>query len=1066
MMAFASPFCRSSAYDYPESLMSHPRLCCIRSVIGLILVSMCPLIQAQEPSDPAVRLHQLFDADWQRLMAENPTWASSLGDRRYNQQWEDASQAAIEASARETRKTLQLLDQIPLAELSRSDQLNYRLFKQQCENRIADHELQLHFMPLNQRGGIQDQSTLADSLRFDSLQDYEDWLARLQAFPVYMDQTIALMRRGIETKMLHPKVVMKRVPSQIRQQIVERPEDSLYFAPFKKFQTELSDADKERLRKEAAKVIGNQIIPKYRLFLDFFEKEYLAESFDEVGCWQRPDGHAMYARLAKKFTTTNLTPQQIHNIGQSEVARIRAEMQEIQKQVKFKGSFQEFLVHLRTDRQFYYSNPNDLLKAYKECCRRIDPRLPDLFHRLPKAPYEITPIPAQMAPDTTTAYYMRPAADGSRPGRYYVNLYRPQDRPIYEIEALSLHEAVPGHHFQIALAMELEVPEFRRYGGYTAFIEGWGLYSEKLGEELGLYKDPYSKFGQLTYEMWRAVRLVVDTGMHSLKWTRQDAIDFFKQNTAKSILDIENEVDRYIAWPGQALAYKIGELKIRELRARAEKELGDRFDVRDFHAIVLRDGAVPLDVLESNVNEWLTKLKQENAGVQPDWGQFRGPGGRGIAETTLPASDAIGPEGSSLLWRAAVAKGHSSPVIAGDRVFVTANDKKRLSTIALDRRTGKVIWEQDARADKLESVHRIGSPATATVAANSQLVISMFGSCGLWCYDHDGNRLWHLPMGPFNNSFGAASSPLLVDNRVILVQDHDTDSFLAVYNAATGDRIWKAERPNARRNYCTPCLWTVDGRRQIVVCGSAHVTGYDYETGDVVWVLRGVCRVVSTTPVVGDDNHLYLACTGGQETEQPVFAEVLQTSDGNNNGVLEPNELPKSPIRSFFDQFDRDASGTLDNVEYNSIRDIFSLAQTVAMRVQPGGTGDITDTHVAWSTKQNVPRNSSPVCHDGLMFMVRDGGICTTLNQETGELLHRARLVDSGKYYSSPLVADGRLFALSERGRLSVISAEAEWKRLGQADFKEDVYACPAAADGCLYIRTAGHLYCFGRAQK
>jgi prolyl oligopeptidase len=286
-------------------------------------------------------------------------------------------------------------------------------------------------------------------------------------------------------------------------------------------------------------------------------------------------------------------------------------MEAIQKQVGYEGSFQEFLTFLRTDKQFYFDDPNDLLQAYKECCQRIDPQLPNLFSRLPEIPYEIVPIPAQMAPDTTTAYYQPPAADGSRPGGYYVNLYRPEVRPKYEIEALSLHESVPGHHFQIALAMEIDdIPEFRRYGGYTAFIEGWGLYSEKLGEELGLYKDPYSKFGQLTYEMWRAVRLVVDTGMHTMEWTRQDAIDFFAANTAKTLLDIENEVDRYIAWPGQALAYKIGELKIRELRAKAEQKQGDQFDVRKFHDVVLRNGAVPLDVLEEQVNHWLENPAQ------------------------------------------------------------------------------------------------------------------------------------------------------------------------------------------------------------------------------------------------------------------------------------------------------------------------------------------------------------------------------------------------------------------------------------------------------------------------
>ncbi len=588
--------------------MRYMLLCCLVTMFIASPLFIAPPLAAQTPpaQSPAERMHAIFDAEWQRMLQESPTFASQLGDRRYNDKWPDVSLTATRMSQQKARDALAALKRIDRTQLNDADQLNYRLFEDQYETSIALQKHKLHLLPLNQRGGIQDESTLADLLQFDTVRDYEDWIARLRAFPMYMSQTMAVMKQGMHEGMLHPKIVMQRIPDQIRRQLVDDPKNSFYYKPFTSFDIEISDTEKTRLQNEAASAIEECILPPYREFLRFFAEEYLPASFDDIGCWQRPDGLEMYAALARQFTTTDLTPAEIHQIGLDEVARIRGEMETIRQQVRFEGSFQEFLTFLRTDKQFYYDNANDLLEAYRECCRRIDPQLPNLFAKLPKIPYEIVPIPAQMAPDTTTAYYQPPAADGSRPGGYYVNLYKPEVRPKYEIEALSLHESVPGHHFQIALAMELDdIPEFRRYEGYTAFIEGWGLYSEKLGEEIGLYQDPYSKFGQLTYEMWRAVRLVVDTGMHTMKWSRQDAIDFFAANTAKTLLDIENEVDRYIAWPGQALAYKIGELKIRELRARAEEQLGDGFDVKEFHDVILRNGAVPLNVLEEKVDAWL-----------------------------------------------------------------------------------------------------------------------------------------------------------------------------------------------------------------------------------------------------------------------------------------------------------------------------------------------------------------------------------------------------------------------------------------------------------------------------
>lgn len=579
-------------------------------VAGALLTVALP-DRAAAQDDVSQRLHALFDAEWEWTLRENPTMASHLGDKRYNDRWPDVSLAAIERRHAHRQETLQTLLAIDAAKLSESDKLNHRLFRRQLDADIEEHQYRWYLVPVTQRDGIQDEGSTADSLSFTTVKDYDDWLARLKSFPEFMAQTIALMREGVKIKLVQPKVIMQRVPGQIKQQIVADPEKSLFFKPFRTFPDEIPQTDRDRLVRESKAAISEKIVPAYKTFAKFFDEEYLPACFDQVGVWQAPRGDELYAFRTRQFTTTTLTPREIHEIGLKEVARIRTEMEQIVKQVKFQGTFQQFLVHLRTDPRFYYKNGDELLLAYLALCKKVDPHLTKLFKKLPRTPYGVEPIPMHMAPDTTTAYYRPPSADGSRAGTYFVNLYKPEDRPKYEIEALSLHEAVPGHHLQIALATELEnVPTFRRFTHFTAYVEGWGLYSESLGGELGLYRDPYSKFGQLTYEMWRAVRLVVDTGMHSLHWTRQQAIDVFKENTAKTELDIVNEVDRYISWPGQALAYKIGELKIKELRAKATRELGAKFDVRDFHDVVLRQGAVPLDVLEEIVNAWIASQKK------------------------------------------------------------------------------------------------------------------------------------------------------------------------------------------------------------------------------------------------------------------------------------------------------------------------------------------------------------------------------------------------------------------------------------------------------------------------
>lgn len=487
------------------------------------------------------KLHQILHEEWQRFLKDNPTFASDLGDLRYNTRWPEVSFAELEKQQQHRKEVLQNLDQIDMQNLASQERINYQLFRKKIETEIEEYPYRWYLLPLTQREGIQTANNLTETLRFETAKDYEDWLARLESLPVYMDQTIALMRAGIKAKKVHPRIIMDRIPAQIARQIVKEPEKSLFYKPFRDFPKEFKAADKKRLQKQAQNVIAAKVVPAYEKLQSFFTKEYLPACFERVGVWQMPDGQDFYAFRARKYTTTKLTPKQIHDIGLKEVARIKQEMIGILNKVKFKGTFKEFLTDLRTNPKFFTKNKDELFKAYQEVCKKIDAGLPKIFHRLPKIPFTIKPIPMHIAPDTTTAYYQPPAADGSRSGVYYVNLYKLEARPLYEIGALSAHEAQPGHHLQIALAMELQkLPEFRRYDydTYTAFVEGWGLYSEKLGEEIGLYQDPYSKFGQLTYQMWRACRLVVDTGMHAFEWSRQQAIDFMVANTPKTILDI------------------------------------------------------------------------------------------------------------------------------------------------------------------------------------------------------------------------------------------------------------------------------------------------------------------------------------------------------------------------------------------------------------------------------------------------------------------------------------------------------------------------------------------------
>jgi len=575
-------------------------------MLALLLVAAAtPFSFARGEPSASRQLHELFETEWERALREDPLHAAYLGDRRYDDRWPDLSPASLAMRLAADRNALAKLDAMPEAGLNVEDQLNRNLFARQLRGQLDAREWGLPYLPLNQRGGVQTAHQLAELLPFATVTDYEHWIRRLEGTGAYVDQTIALMREGMRRGLVQPRVIMQRVPAQIARQVVEDPAESPFYAPLLRMPATIPAAEQARLRAAAQAVIRRDVVPAYQRLQSFFNGVYLPACRDSVGIWDTPGGAAWYQNRVRWFTTTELTADEIHEIGLREVKRIRGEMLKIVERVGFQGTFVEFLDFLRSDPRFRYSDPQQLLAAYQVMAKRIDPLLPDYFGRLPRMPYGVRPIPAESAPDTTTAYYQPPALDGRRAGYYYVNLYKPEERPTYEIPVLTIHEAVPGHHLQLALAQELGgQPMFRRDFEATAFVEGWALYSESLGEEMGLYADPYDKFGQLTYEMWRAVRLVVDTGIHHKQWSRERAIEFFKANAAKSELDIVNEIDRYIAWPGQALAYKIGELRIRELRARATEALGPKFDLREFHDVVLGSGAVPLDVLEANVAAW------------------------------------------------------------------------------------------------------------------------------------------------------------------------------------------------------------------------------------------------------------------------------------------------------------------------------------------------------------------------------------------------------------------------------------------------------------------------------
>ncbi|MDB2481226.1 DUF885 domain-containing protein [Porticoccaceae bacterium] len=554
------------------------------------------------------RLAALMDLVYDYQMTQYPEAATWLGYAGQNDRWTDYSPEAIEQRNRDSRTLLKAVETISVDSLGESARLDFQLFHKDLSANVAAQAFPDELMPINQMGGVQqDLAQMISLMPSRKLTDYRDIIARLESADSLIMQTIVLMKQGLEAGITPPAITLRDVPGQVANQLFDDPMDSPLLGAFVSFPDSISPDQQKQLKARAIAAYQNGIAPAYKKLQRFLETDYLPNAVQAVGLSNLANGQAWYAHRAARSTTTDLTAEQIHALGLREVARIRAAMEQVIIDSGFEGDFDAFTEFLRRDPQFYFTNKEDLMREYRDIAKRADAELPALFGVLPRLPYGVKMIPSYAEKSQTTAYYQSGAQSMGRAGIFFANTYALDTRPKWEMEALTLHEAMPGHHLQISLAKEqTNVHPWRRdLYRITAFVEGWGLYSESLGEEMGFYKDPYSKFGQLTYEMWRAVRLVVDTGMHSLGWSRQRAIDFFIANSAKSEHDITVEIDRYIVWPGQALAYKMGELKIKELRQYASQELGEDFDIRSFHDRVLEAGPIPLDILEQRIKDWV-----------------------------------------------------------------------------------------------------------------------------------------------------------------------------------------------------------------------------------------------------------------------------------------------------------------------------------------------------------------------------------------------------------------------------------------------------------------------------
>jgi uncharacterized protein (DUF885 family) len=569
------------------------------------------LVANKEARSDAERLQRLLDFSWEYNMKESPEFATYVGYPGQNNRWTDMSFEAITRRKETDKLELELIKSIDRSKLPEKDLITYDLYRRNAEFSVEGRQFPFELLQLNQMGGVhQNVAQVISSTTFRTTKDYEDLVARLNGVPALVDQTIALLEKGLEQKMTPPQVTLRDVPQQVLNLIVKDPANSPMLAPFKEMAALVPPADQTRLREAANDAFTKKVGPALQKLHDFLTAKYLPGARITTGANKLPNGEKMYAFTTRQHTTTELTPAQIHQIGLGEVKRIRGEMDKVITGTGFKGDFQAFMKFLLTDPKFYYTDAESLLAGYRDISKQIDPKLVEFFGVIPRLPYGIKAVPAYAEKSQPGGYYEPGSLKAGRPGYFFANTYDLPSRPKWGMETLTLHEAVPGHHFQLAIAQEMEdLPEFRKHGGYDAFSEGWGLYAEFLGYEMGFFKDPYQNFGHLADEMLRAVRLVVDTGLHSMDWTREQAIKYFQDNSGTPPHDIEVEVDRYIVWPSQALSYKIGQLKIQELRAYAEKELGQKMDLRAFHDELLKNGALPMSVLETHIKEWVAKRK-------------------------------------------------------------------------------------------------------------------------------------------------------------------------------------------------------------------------------------------------------------------------------------------------------------------------------------------------------------------------------------------------------------------------------------------------------------------------